>query len=68
MQHTDDAGAEVSLVRTGMRTPRAAAIAGIVFAVLLIASLWLLRLSTPSNPLEIGSWLSESSERESILH
>ena len=49
-----------------MRTPRAAAIAGIVFAVLLIASLWLLRLSTPSNPLEIGSWLSESSERVNL--
>ena len=66
MQHTDDAGAEVSLVRTGMRTPRAAAIAGIVFAVLLIASLWLLRLSTPANPLEVGSWLSESSERVNL--
>ena len=54
------------LVRTRMRTPRAAAIAGIVFAVLLIPSLWLLRLSTPANPLEVGSWLSESSEQVNL--
>lgn len=64
MQHTDDAGAEVSLVRIGMRTPRAAAIAGIVFAVLL--SLWLLRLSIPANPLEVGDRLAESSERVNV--
>jgi hypothetical protein len=33
-----------------LRTPRAAAVAGIVFSVLLIAALVLLRLSVPAYP------------------
>jgi hypothetical protein len=36
---------EVTLVRARLRTPRAAAIAGILFAVLLITGLVLFRLS-----------------------
>jgi hypothetical protein len=63
---TVDAGAKAPLVRAGMRTPRAAAIAGILFSILLISSLWLLRLSTPADPLEIGAWLTTSSERVTI--
>src|SRR5690242_3041985 len=52
-----------SLVGGALRTPRAAAIAGIVFSVLLITSLWLLRLSVPDDPLQIGDWLRVSSSR-----
>jgi hypothetical protein len=51
------------LTRGRLRTPRAAALAGIVFSVLLIFSLWLLRLSVPSDPLEVGAWLRTSSAR-----
>ena len=51
----NDAGSP--LIRARLRTPRAAAIAGIVFWVLLISSLWLLRLAVPSDPLEAGAWL-----------
>ena len=40
-----------------MQAPRAAAIAGILFAVLLITSIMLLRLSVPADPLEAGEWL-----------
>ena len=40
-----------------LRAPRAAAIAGILFAVLLIASFLLLRRSIPADPLEAGAWL-----------
>lgn len=40
-----------------MRAPRAAAIAGILFSVLLIGSLWLLRESVPEDPLDAGAWL-----------
>ena len=47
----------------GLRTPRAAAIAGMVFSILLIISFWLLRTSVPSDPGEIGLWLDTSSER-----
>ena len=39
-------------------TPRAAAIAGILFSVLLIASLALVRISVPANPQDAGKWLS----------
>jgi hypothetical protein len=42
---------------TALRAPRAAAIAGIVFSVLLIASFGLLRMSVPTDPLEAGEWL-----------
>ncbi|MFO1424953.1 MAG: hypothetical protein U1F70_15125 [Candidatus Competibacteraceae bacterium] len=42
---------------THLRAPRAAAIAGILFAVLLITSLWLIRLAVPADPLEAGAWL-----------
>lgn len=54
------------LVRSGLRTPRAAAIAGIVFSILLICSLWLLWHSVPVEPLEAGSWLETSSGRVSL--
>jgi hypothetical protein len=51
------------LVGTQLRTPRAAAVAGIVFSILLISSLWLLRLAVPTDPADLGTWLRISSER-----
>jgi hypothetical protein len=44
------------------KTPKAAAIAGILFAVLLFVVFWLLRRSVPADPHEPGSWLSRDSE------
>lgn len=44
-----------------LRAPRAAAIAGILFAVLLMASFGLIRLAVPANPLEAGAWLQTRS-------
>jgi hypothetical protein len=49
-----------------LRTPRAAAIAGIVFAVLLIAALVLLRLSVPTDPRVAGSWLTDPGRRSAV--
>lgn len=43
--------------RTGLKTPRAAAIAGIVFSILLLTILALLRESAPAAPLDSGEWL-----------
>jgi len=40
-----------------LRTPRAAAIAGVVFSVLLFAVFVLMRHSVPRDPLESGAWL-----------
>jgi len=48
------------------RAPRAAAIAGIVFSVLLITSLLLLRRSVPVLPLETGQWLRDRSSMVSV--
>jgi hypothetical protein len=47
-----------NLTKTNLRTPKAAAIAGIVFSILLLASFGLLRLSIPADPLAPSTWLS----------
>jgi hypothetical protein len=48
---------ETTLIAARLRAPRAAAIAGILFSVLLIASIFLLRRAVPADPLEAGTWL-----------
>ena len=45
------------LTRAQLRTPRAAAVAGILFSVLLLAVFLLMRLSVPADPHEPGAWL-----------
>jgi hypothetical protein len=62
----DDLDQRGSLVRSGLRTPRAAAVAGIVFSILLICTLWLLRLVPPAGSLELAAWL-QASERKASL-
>ena len=49
------------LVGAKLKTPRAAAIAGIVFSVLFVAAFSMLRISVPSDPTEPGEWLKTSS-------
>ena len=49
------------LTRATLKTPKAAAIAGMLFSVLLIAVFWLLRTSIPADPQEPGSWLNSNS-------
>ena len=49
---------EITATRTQVRTPRAAAIAGIVFSLLLLTFLTLIRLSVPANPQDTGDWLA----------
>ena len=60
------AKADAPLMDVGLRTPRAAAIAGILFSACLIVSLWLLRTSIPGDPLAAGEWLSHSARRVAI--
>lgn len=48
---------ETTSTAARLRAPRAAAIAGILFAVLLMTSFVLLRRSVPADPLEAGAWL-----------
>src|ERR1700743_3236399 len=47
-----------SLTDAYLRTPRAAAFAGIIFSVLWVAVFGLMRLSVPSDPFEEGAWLA----------
>jgi hypothetical protein len=49
---------EKSIIQARVTTPRAAAIAGILFSILLIASLALIRISVPADPKDAGAWLS----------
>jgi hypothetical protein len=48
---------EQTLIHSTLRTPKAAAVAGIIFSVLLIVSFSLLRLSVPADPMDPGAWL-----------
>ena len=49
-----------------LKTPRAAAVAGIVFSVLLIAALVLLRVSTPADAGSAGAWLASPGRRTAV--
>jgi len=49
-----------------LRTPRSAAVAGIIFSVLLITALTLLRVSAPPTPAVAGVWLSDSAHRAAV--
>lgn len=49
-----------------LRTPRAAAVAGIIFSVLLISALVLVRLSAPAHPAAAGAWLTDSGRRAAV--
>jgi hypothetical protein len=49
-----------------LRTPRAAAVAGIIFSVFLIAALVLLRLSVPADPTSPGAWLTDPNRRATV--
>ena len=45
------------LTHAELRTPRAAAVAGILFSVLLFVSFGLVRIAIPGDPFESGAWL-----------
>ncbi len=49
-----------------LRTPRAAAVAGIVFSLLLILALVLLRVSAPGDVAQAGPWLRDSGDRATV--
>jgi len=55
-----------TITRRAIRTPRAAAVAGIVFAVLLTVSLVLFRLAIPPDLRDVGSWITDPSRRDAV--
>jgi len=52
---------EETLMYSHLRTPRAAAVAGIVFSVLLVVIFWIFRSAVPADPLDPGTWLADGS-------
>jgi hypothetical protein len=54
---------EIVKNRARLASPRAAAMAGILFSVLLLTILILVRLSVPENPSDAGAWLASGSKR-----
>ena len=58
---------DAEIIRKELSTPRAAAIAGVVFSLLLGASLVLVRISVPTNPSDAKQWLADSGRRHAVL-
>jgi hypothetical protein len=54
------------LTHSNLKTPKAAAIAGMLFSVLLVTAFWLLRTSIPDDPQEPGSWLHTNSRNVAL--
>ena len=48
------------VITAELKAPRAGAVAGILFSILLITSVVLIRLSVPDSPRDPGEWLSHS--------
>ena len=57
---------EAPLIRAQLKTPRAAAVAGIIFSVLLIAELVVFELLVRADPRETGAWLRTSSNEVAL--
>ena len=53
--------------RHTVAAPRAAAVAGVIFAVLMIVSLVLVRLAAPADPTEVVGWLTNPGHRYAVL-
>ena len=51
-----------SFTRDELKSPRAAAIAGILFSLLMIMSIVLIRITIPYDPYETGEWLQSNSK------
>jgi len=51
-----------TLTRAQLKTPKAAAIAGIAFFLIMAAIFWLIRRSVPADPLEPGAWLASGTK------
>jgi len=57
---------EEPIVRPSLTTPRSAALAGIVFSLLLSLALVMIRLAVPGEPGQDGGWLADPSKRATV--
>jgi hypothetical protein len=58
---------EATGTRDAMRTPGAAAVAGILFAVLLSLALALVRTAVPSDPTAAPDWVTDGARRNAVV-
>jgi len=58
---------ERPITGSGLRTPRAAGVAGILFSLLLGVALVLIIVSQPSDPATPGAWLSDPARRGTLV-
>ena len=58
---------QVLITGAGLRTPRAAAAAGILFSLLLGLALVLITVSAPSDPAAAGAWLTDPARRRAVV-
>ena len=58
---------QVLTTGAGLRTPRAAAAAGILFSTLLGLALILITISVPSDPAAAGAWLTDPARRRAVV-
>jgi hypothetical protein len=58
---------EATATRQALKTPRAAGIAGIAFALLLSTSLLIVRLAIAASSREVGAWLSDAQRLAAVL-
>ncbi len=58
---------QVLITGAGLRTPRAAAAAGILFSLLLGLALILIIVSAPSDPATAGAWLTDPARRRAVV-
>jgi len=61
-----DVGTELDRSRARLTTPRAAAVAGILFSLLLTTSLVMIRITVPANPQDAGAWLERDARTVSF--
>jgi hypothetical protein len=55
------------ITRSSFRTPRAAALAGIAFALLLGTALVLVRIAVPADPSDAGAWLEDGWRKDAVF-
>ena len=58
---------DIEIARNTLRTPRSAAVAGIVFALLLGTALVLVRVAVPSDPRDAPTWLDDRWHRNAVV-
>lgn len=66
--HEDHEGrAGTRLTREALRSPRAAAVAGIAFSAILGTALVLVRVAVPANPADAGTWLEDGWRKDAVF-